>query len=67
MEKITIHNVKTGEIVERDMNAQELKAYDLALEDLAKAKEIEANRVGARQAIFDRLGITVEEAAVLGL
>lgn len=67
MEKITIHNAETGEIIEREMNETELADYALAMQDLEMAKKIEANRKAARQAIFDRLGLTAEEAAVLGL
>ena len=60
-----IHNVETGEIIQREMNAQEL----LELEADQKAKKVtEAEAVAkeaARQALLDKLGITADEAKLL--
>ena len=62
---IVIHNVETGEIIEREMNAEELtqwesdKAATQAEADARAAKEHE------RQALLERLGITAEEAQLL--
>jgi hypothetical protein len=60
-----IHNVETGEIVERELNDEELA-------QLAKDKEIEIARQEAKAikqaekaALLDRLGITAEEATLL--
>lgn len=63
--KITIHNLATNEIIERDLNAEELAAYEadqLALENQAAEKLAKEN---ARKAILDKLGITLEEAQLL--
>lgn len=62
-----IVNLETGEITFRDYNSEEMAFVEAAkaeaLIKIAEAKE----KAAARQAIFDRLGITAEEAAVLGL
>jgi len=62
---ITIHNAQTGEIITREMNAEELAQYEAdqlaAAEAENKALEVEAKR----QALLERLGITEEEAKLL--
>jgi hypothetical protein len=62
---ITIHNSKTGEIVTREFNADELK--QLAIEEKAiKAEKAETEaKAVQRQLILDRLGITADEAKLL--
>jgi hypothetical protein len=65
MSKIIEHNAETGEIIERDMTAAELKQQE---KDRATALAIEqqkAERAAARQTLLDKLGITAEEAALL--
>ena len=63
--KVTIHNSETGEIVEREMNAEELEQYAIDLQrESDRAAEIAA-KASARQAILDRLGITNEEAKLI--
>jgi hypothetical protein len=60
-------NAITGEetITERDETAAETKArLDRAKELAAAQAEAEA-KAAARQVIFDRLGITADEAAIL--
>ena len=65
MNTIKIHNVETGEIIEREMNAKELKEFEkLKLDDEAKQAEAEA-RAAQRQALLDRLGLTADEAQLL--
>ena len=62
---IKIHNIETGEIIEREMNASEIKKYNESVELADNMKtEAEAKAV-QRQAILDRLGLTSEEAALL--
>lgn len=63
--KVTIHNSETGEIVEREMNAEELEQYAIDFQrESDRAAEIAA-KASARQAILDRLGITNEEAKLI--
>jgi hypothetical protein len=60
-----IHNVETGEIVDREMTDAESKAH------LADAKAIDdaiankAKNLTAKAALLERLGITADEAALL--
>jgi len=62
---IKIHNVETGEIVERDMNATEIKQHEAdQLAYQAKAQE-EATKVAEKAALLAKLGITEDEARLL--
>ena len=62
---ITEINVQTGEIVEREMNADELAQWE-ADKAAAEAKAAEtAATEAARQALLDKLGITADEAKLL--
>ncbi len=64
MSKLIV-NCKTGETVERELNADELaqQAIDKAAE---AARQAEADAKAAqRQALLNRLGITEEEARIL--
>lgn len=62
---IQIHNIETGEIIEREMNAAELKNYNegvkLADDMQAQLKE----KIVKRQELLDKLGITANEAKLL--
>ena len=60
-----IHNVETGEVIERNFTSEEIaqRVIDEEKYNLAQA-EIESKAI-ARQAILDRLGLTAEEAALL--
>lgn len=62
---IKISDLATGEIIEREMNAEELKQWEI---DKAKA-EAEAKALAekeqAKAALLDKLGITAEEAKLL--
>jgi hypothetical protein len=64
-ETITIHNVETGEIITREMNAEELAqlAADKVVGNAVKTKQeqTETNRA----ALLARLNITAEEAQLL--
>ena len=63
--QIKIHNVETGKIVAREMNAEELAQYqaDQAAAEAAAAEA--AAKEAARQALLDKLGITADEAKLL--
>jgi hypothetical protein len=64
-EMITIHNVETGEVVTREMNAEELAqmSTDKAIGNAIKAEiaKVEANKA----ALLAKLGITADEAKLL--
>ena len=62
---ITFHNVETGEVIEREMNAAELKQYEAdQLEFQAKA-QAEATKAADKAALLEKLGINETEAALL--
>jgi hypothetical protein len=65
MNSILIHNVETGESIEREMNAKELAQFEADAASETARKEAEATAAAARQAILDRLGLTADEAALL--
>jgi hypothetical protein len=62
---ITIHNIETGEIIEREMNAGELaqQAIDQVADEARKAAETQ--KAAEKAALLKRLGITTDEAALL--
>jgi hypothetical protein len=65
MPTIKIHDASTGEIIEREMNAEELAQLEIdKAEAEVKAAEAAA-KATARQALLDKLGITADEAKLL--
>ena len=63
--QITIHNVLTGEIIVRNMDADELAQLELdKVEAKAQAKAQTAKQA-ARQAVLDKLGLTADEITAL--
>ena len=57
--------MKTGEIIDREMNDQEFNQYQ-ADQAAQAAKQAEAeSKATARQALLTKLGITAEEAVLL--
>jgi hypothetical protein len=62
---ITIHNVETGEIIEREMNAEELAQWEADRVKAEAEAQAKAEAAAQRQALLDKLGITEEEAKLL--
>jgi hypothetical protein len=62
---ITIHNVQTGEIIEREMNAQELAELEARKDAWNKEQEELLNKEQSKAALLAKLGITKEEAKLL--
>ena len=62
---ITIHNVETDEIIEREMTSEEFKIYEIEQQAEADRKAEKAQAEVDRTALLARLGITEEEAALL--
>jgi hypothetical protein len=64
------HNVETGEIIEREMNAEELAQYENdqieAKAIAAKQAETQAAKEAAQQKL-SALGLTTEDLKALGL
>jgi hypothetical protein len=61
---ITIHNVETGEIIEREMNAEELAWFE-AVNAPYQPSEEEAKAAAEKAALLAKLGITADEAKLL--
>jgi hypothetical protein len=62
---LTIHNTETGEIIEREMTAQEFAAYTADENaEAARTATIAQNAV-TKAALLKRLGITADEAELL--
>lgn len=65
MATIKIHNATTGEVIEREMTADELA--QLEADQLAISAELAAKgeAVKTKAALLEKLGITEEEAKLL--
>jgi hypothetical protein len=61
----TIHDLETGEIITREMTADEIVNFENVQAQVAEEKRIESEAISARQALLERLGITADEAALL--
>jgi len=62
---IVIHDIETGEIIEREMNSEELAQLSI---EKAKAKAnaaAEAKAAADKAALLEKLGITEDEARLL--
>lgn len=62
---IKIHNVQTGEVIEREMNDSEFTQWQ---EDQARNEariQAEQEKAIAKTALLNKLGITEEEAKLL--
>lgn len=65
MSTIIEHNVATGEILERELTAEELAQLAIDEANFQAQKEAEAAKAHERSALLAKLGITEEEAALL--
>ena len=65
MSKMTEHNATTGETIVREMNDAEFAQYEIDQAANKAAAQAQADKVKAKQAVLDRLGITADEAALL--
>ena len=62
---IKMHDVTTGEIIEREMKASELKQYEIDVLASEEKRQSESNLLATKAALLERLGITAEEAKIL--
>ena len=62
---ITIHNVETDEIIEREMTSEEFKIYEIEQQAEADRKVAQAKAVTDKAALLAKLGITADEAKLL--
>jgi hypothetical protein len=62
---IAIHDLETGEVEVREMNAEELVQYEADQAEAAAVAAAEAAKEAARQVLLDKLGINADEAKLL--
>ena len=62
---IRIHDVSTDEVIDREMNDEEYTQYQNQQKAQAEADKAEVDKAAAKAALFAKLGITEEEAALL--
>lgn len=62
---IKIVNVSTGEEIEREMNAEELKQWNKDIAEAEAAKAEAAQKAADKAALLAKLGITDDEAKLL--
>lgn len=62
---ITFHNVQTGEVVTREMNAEELAQWKIDKAEAETRQAIEAQKAAEKAALLSKLGITEDEAKLL--
>jgi hypothetical protein len=69
MAKVTIVNVETGEVIERDETTEETlyrqKIAEEHLADTALREAAKAQADAAKQAVLTKLGLTADEVAAL--
>ena len=65
MSDLVIHNVATGQIIEREMTQQELAQIDLAKQDSELRLELAQQAAAKKAALLEKLGITEDEARLL--
>lgn len=62
---IKIHNVETGEVIEREMNAEELAQLATDNANAQLEAEAKAAKAAEKAALLEKLNITADEAALL--
>jgi hypothetical protein len=60
-----IHDIETGEIIERELNAEELKQHELDKARVEAEINAAASKSVDKTALLAKLGITESEAALL--
>ena len=65
MRKIIDHNVETGEVTQREMNAEELAQWEADQAEAQARQEAEAIKAHEKSALLAKLGITEDEAKLL--
>ena len=65
MATIKIHNAETGEVIERDMTADELAQWEADKADSVAKAQAELDKAAEKAALLDRLGISEAEARLL--
>ena len=59
------HNTETGEVIERELNAEELAQLDADKAEAEAQATAQATKAALRQATLDKLGLSADEIAAL--
>ena len=62
---IRIHNQETGEIIDREMNAEEFAEFEANKQARQAREQAEATKAAEKAALLAKLGITEDEAKLL--
>ena len=62
---LTIHDVSTGEIIERELTAEEIEDRAILAAEVAAEEEAKEQKAMAKAELLERLGITEDEAKLL--
>jgi hypothetical protein len=62
---ITIHNVETGEVIEREMTANEIGQKEADKATAIARQQAELKAAADKAALLSKLGITEDEAKLL--
>jgi hypothetical protein len=62
---VRIHNTETGEIIDREMTAEEYSQHLELAAQTAELKAADDAKAAQKAALLERLGITAEEASIL--
>ena len=62
---VRIHDISTDEVIDREMNDAEFKAYETEQAKLAIAQAEAEAKIKAKAELLAKLGITEEEAKLL--
>ena len=62
---IVIHNAETGEIIEREMNADELAQFAIDNNEKELANQANLQKAADKSALLTKLGISESEAKLL--
>lgn len=62
---VRIHDIETDKIIEREMTDAEIKEYEKRLAALEAEKQAEIAKIAEKAALYERLGITADEAKLL--
>jgi hypothetical protein len=65
MAKVMEVNVLTGEVIKRDMTADELAMQQSSRSETLTREAEQASKLAAKEAVLLKLGLTQEEAAAL--
>ena len=60
-----IHDLSTGEVIDREMNEEEYAAWQAELTKSKSEEEAEIQKAQQRQAVLTKLGLTVDELAAI--